>query len=40
MSFQGGSKSRPRNLEVPGSKLRIAPERLIDSYALAAISPD
>jgi hypothetical protein len=25
-SFRGGSQSRTRNLEIPGSMLRIAPE--------------
>ncbi|MGY4628406.1 hypothetical protein ACVWY3_006162 [Bradyrhizobium sp. USDA 4486] len=27
MSFRGGSKSRTRNLEIPGSMFCIAPER-------------
>jgi hypothetical protein len=26
LSFRGGSKSRTRSLEIPGSMLRIAPE--------------
>jgi len=26
LSFRGGSQSRTRNLEIPGSMLRIAPE--------------
>src|SRR5882724_1262504 len=36
-SFRGASKTRTRNLEVPGSMLRIAPERRLESARSSSV---